>query len=189
MSTRGSGIPEMAMFLSMTGLTALPCTVYAVVLQYSTLLPLLSSSCTDKQKCEEMGEIQTECSRCRNSSVNGSQMAAGVLKERSNEPHVYSSCSQRSSSSGSPTLWTDTGHSGPENKPEGVKCHPSRRPRINSQFFRKYIYSRRTQNKCCCLGRNTQRTQLRVSSGSQRRTALQCTRLCSRLCGHLSESR
>lgn len=49
MSPRGSGIPEMAMFLSMTGLTALPCTVYAVVLQYNTLLPLLSVSCTDGQ--------------------------------------------------------------------------------------------------------------------------------------------
>lgn len=135
-----------------------------------------------------MGEAQTERSRCLNSSLNGGQMAAGVLKERSNEPHVYSSCSQRSSSSGSPTPWTDTGHSGPENKPEGVKCHPSRCPRINSQFLKK-IYSRRTQSKCCCRGRNTRRPQLRVSSGSQHRTALQCTRPCSRLCGHLSESR
>lgn len=62
MSLKGSRIPEIAMFLSMTGLTALPCTVYAVVLQYNTLLPLLSSSCTDGQSVKKW-------EKCKQSTV------------------------------------------------------------------------------------------------------------------------
>lgn len=52
----------MAMFLSMAGLTALPCMVYAVVLQYSTLLPLLSSSCTEGQSVKKW-------EKCKQSAV------------------------------------------------------------------------------------------------------------------------
>lgn len=37
------------MFLSSTGLTALPCREYAIVRQYNTLLPLFSSTCTETE--------------------------------------------------------------------------------------------------------------------------------------------
>lgn len=43
--TTGDNLPEIAMVLNITGLTALPCRVYVVALQYSTLLPLFSSTC------------------------------------------------------------------------------------------------------------------------------------------------
>lgn len=47
----------------------------------------------------------------------------------------------------------------------------------------------RTQSRCCCRGRNSQRTRFQVSSGSQRRTASPCTHLCLRRCNRPSVSR
>lgn len=57
----------------------------------------------------------------------------------------------------------------------------------HQQSFVNYLH--RTQSKCCCQGRNIQRTQFQVSSGSQHRTVLQCTHLCLRLRNHPLVSR
>lgn len=51
------------------------------------------------------------------------------------------------------------------------------------------MHSRKTQSKCRCRGRSTQRTRRPVSSDSRRRTAWTCTRPCWRRCSHPSGSR
>lgn len=92
-------LPEMAMFLNITGLTALPRRVYVVALQYSTLLPLFSSTCTNVNMRKEdetfrallIRKLQQMTTRC-------------FTNLYSNKPCVCSSCSQRSWSTGSESL-------------------------------------------------------------------------------------
>lgn len=101
------------------------------------------------------------------------------------EPCSGSSFSLKSSSSGCQNLWPDTGRSEPKEEREPLPQFSFCTPEAVTQ----QVHLQRTQSRCCCPGRNIQRTRLQVSSGSQHKRVLQCTHLCWRLHSHPLVSR
>lgn len=172
--TGSFNVPETWMFLNSTGLTALPSRENVAVLQYRTLLPLLSSICREEMWRGTRGRISFLSIR--------RQMRNCFEVDK---PCSGSSSSLKSSSSGCQNLWPDTGRSEPKEKREPLPQFYFGTPEAVTQ----QLHLQRTQSRCCCPGRNIQRTRLQVSSGSQHKRVLQCTHLCWRLHSHPLVSR